>query len=120
MPVNPLLVIVTAGIIGAGVFIRIKKHPVVPVITLFSMLALAMLIACLFVIDSAVMPQDQSKAPPLFLVNLIVLGYDGNDLSILYNAFNIIKYTVILFLLAVQTLLFAETGLILNHKKERQ
>lgn len=119
MALNPLILILTAAIIAAGVFIRLKRHPVIPVITLFSLIAVLMLIICLFIIDNTVLPTDPNSESSSFLIKLIVWGYDGTQLTHLYSAFNVLKIIVITLLFSAQLSLFVETGLVLRHKKER-
>ena len=58
MSLNPLVIIFALAVISVGVYIRFKKHPLIPVITLFSLISLAILIGCLFTIDGAILPTE--------------------------------------------------------------
>lgn len=118
MTLNPIIILIALGIIAIGVYIRLKKHPIIPVITFFSLIALIILIAGLFIIDNTVLPTDQKQTTDFF-IKLIVWKYDGTELNNLYKAFDILKSIVVILLLATQLSLFIETGLIIRHKKER-
>ena len=117
MSLNPLVIIFALSIIAIGVYIRFKKHPLIPVIALFSLAALAILIGCLFTIDSAILPTELTDND--FLIKLVIWNYKQADLNTLYKAFDLLKDIVIFLLLATQLSLLIETGLIIRHKKER-
>lgn len=119
MPVNPFILILAAAIISVGIYIRVKRHPVIPVITLFGLIATCLLIVSLFIIDNTVLPTEPTGHSTDFLVKFIVWNYNGTDLNNLYDAFNILKAIVVILLISTQLSLFVETGLVLRHKKER-